>query len=605
MATRTIALTVSLCSVLLASILLVVVTLGKSKRFKGEPLSLRVDSHRVYLVCMSMPVFGSRLKQIFDSLGRVSPNSEKAKEIKAVQYWGVGLAVFFGILCLMFEFMPNWSMRIGACVLAYWLFEQVLEFTLVRQQVLLLKDLIAFIGDVRTFYFDTWMVDDSIYLALQNLKTNRRTGMLAQGGMLLEMLESPNEAALEVYSGQAPNHYLKLLASILFITREFGDAPSDQPSRFAKSLNLLQQEIREEVLWREQLSIALKSLNLVIVMPLFVLLPIRSWASTSFEVMKDFYSGPLGFVCENFVMGAVLLSTYLLRRIHHNEGDLVLATKKETKSNTRGIAMHLLFRIDKLIFKKSEGNLFEWWQNLSAHQQRIAGDWERRLKNTFYGVGLYLVLVVYAIVSFRPFLLRSPPGATGVNSSAFINLAIGLGVVIALCCWISDILYEKFSRYLNQLESESEVNRFHTVILAIMHVPQLGVDDILQWLEKFSNTYRSPLQKAILDFDSGALKALDSLVAHSKTSDFNRIVTQLMMAVESLPISKAFEELEAEKTYFQEKRKAAQQRFVSKKIGLGQIVGFIPTYMILIVYFTLPMIYASVNEMQRYIDVLM
>jgi len=571
------------------------------------------DFTRMFSVVSLMPFIGSYLTQIYNHLSVISPKSKLSQEKASLKYLGIGVAflmICIGILC---EVMPNWSMKFGACILSYWLFVQSIEFVLVRQQVLLLKDLVSFIGDVRSHYFDTWMVEESVFLALQGIKTAKRTGMLAQGGLLLEMLESPDdEFSLDSYNRQAPNQYLKLFACMLYVTKEYGDSPSGQPSKFARSLNLLLQEVREEVLWREQLSFALKSLNGVIIMPLFVLLPIKSWASESFEVMKVFYSGSLGFLCENFVMCMVLLSTYLLREIHYNEGDLRLSICESQffEGLTRPPRPIKWFMS---VFQKGNTSAgIEWWQALTKEQQLITSDYLGRLKLVFICLSIYSLIAVYAIflnvrIPFRSpaldFVQQNIVSERG-ELFALTNLALMGGVLIAFLCWISVAGYRKFLAYLSQLASQSEVNRFHTVILTTMHVPQLGVDGILHWMEKFSVTYKSALQKAILDFDAGGLKALKELHNASKTHDFVKIVTQLMMAVESLPISKAFEELESEKAYFQEKRRVEQLRFVQKKINLGQIIGFVPTYATLIVYFMIPMIYASVTEMQRYVEVL-
>lgn len=602
---KTTAIWLGLCSLSLAVLLaLVMMTMGK------RHIRVQVSVGKVFRLCAKLPFFGDYLTQIHNHLKTLSPRASRTLEATALRYWFFSLFLSLVVFAILWEALPNWSSKLCAIILWYWSFEQLMSFFLVRQQVWLLKDLIDFVGNIRMHYFDTWMVEESLYLTLQGIKNTERSLVLTQGTQILEMLESPeDERALDNYNLQAPNHYLKLLAAILYLTKEFGDSQPGEASRFAKSLNLLMQELRDEVLWRERLGYALKSLNLVIILPLFSLGPIKAWAGTSFDVMREFYAGPLGYLAENVVSCVVLISIYLMAQIQWNEGDVSVHYpgyahgSRESRRATK-------------VSSRAPGR--SWWRDLKGLKQRgrvaSSGD-QNQSSDQYQGsdqVKVMLMAVLgYALITGYAWLLGlkfEGPMAKGSEVGAALTLrlewAFGGGVAVCLAAYFSSALLERFQKYLSEISAQSEIDRFHTVILSIMHIPQMGVDDIMHWMEKFSTQFKSPIQQALLDYDSGGMKTLQTLYTQTKYIEFQKIVTQLMMAAETLTISKAFEELESEKAYYQEKKKITQERLVSRKINLGQIVGFAPTYATLIVYFMIPMIYASVIEMNRYVEML-
>ena len=79
-----------------------------------------------------------------------------------------------------------------------------------------------------------------------------------------------------------------------------------------------------------------------------------------------------------------------------------------------------------------------------------------------------------------------------------------------------------------------------------------------------------------------------------------RIVESLQSAVESVKITDAFDELESERAFFQEKRKEANDRLIAKKAKIGKILGFAPMVMLFVGYLIGPMMIASLSDMGSY-----
>ena len=64
----------------------------------------------------------------------------------------------------------------------------------------------------------------------------------------------------------------------------------------------------------------------------------------------------------------------------------------------------------------------------------------------------------------------------------------------------------------------------------------------------------------------------------------------MQSAVEKIPIAQAFDELDNEREYYQEKRKETNEKLISRKGLIGKIVGFAPMVCLFVVYLIVPLV---------------
>ena len=76
-----------------------------------------------------------------------------------------------------------------------------------------------------------------------------------------------------------------------------------------------------------------------------------------------------------------------------------------------------------------------------------------------------------------------------------------------------------------------------------------------------------------------------------------RIVESLQAAVEKIPIEDAFDELDTERAYYQEKRKDANERLIAKKGRIGKIIGFAPMIALFVGYLIVPLVVIGLLNM--------
>ena len=154
-----------------------------------------------------------------------------------------------------------------------------------------------------------------------------------------------------------------------------------------------------------------------------------------------------------------------------------------------------------------------------------------------------------------------------------------------------------FQKMLRQLEIENEIMQFQTIILMLMKIERVSVEIILEWLERYANIFREPITKCVNNYEAGAWEALEELKEEVTAPQFIRIVESLQAAVEKIPIAQAFDELDNEREYYQEKRKETNEKLISRKGLIGKIVGFAPMIGLFVFYLIVPLVAIGLMSM--------
>lgn len=187
-----------------------------------------------------------------------------------------------------------------------------------------------------------------------------------------------------------------------------------------------------------------------------------------------------------------------------------------------------------------------------------------------------------------------------LTSEYFAWYELAIAIFVGLVMYQGPILLMKFQKRMRYMEMEDEVMQFQTIILMLMHIERVSVEYMLEWLERFSNIFKEPLAKCLNNYESGAYEALEELKDDAPFKPFVRIVESLQSAVESVKITDAFDELESERSFFQEKRKEANERLINKKAKIGKVLGFAPMVMLFVGYLIGPLMIASIGDMGSY-----
>ena len=172
-----------------------------------------------------------------------------------------------------------------------------------------------------------------------------------------------------------------------------------------------------------------------------------------------------------------------------------------------------------------------------------------------------------------------------------------LAMVFAIIAYMGPIGMLYFQKIMRQLEMENEVMQFQTIITMLMKIERVNVEMILEWLERYANIFKEPISKCVNNYEAGAWEALEELKTDVSFSQFIRIIESLQAAVEKIPIRDAFDELDSDREYYQEKRKEANDRLIARKSMVGKVVGFAPMICLFVGYLIVPLVFIGMTSM--------
>lgn len=184
-----------------------------------------------------------------------------------------------------------------------------------------------------------------------------------------------------------------------------------------------------------------------------------------------------------------------------------------------------------------------------------------------------------------------------VNSEYLKWFELLLAFTFAIVGYMSQIWILMFQAKMRQLEMEDEVMQFQTIILMLMRIERVNVEIILEWLERYSNIFKSQITRCVNNYEAGAWEALEELKNDISYMPLIRIVESMQAAVEKIPIKDAFDELDSEREYYRDKRKESNARLIQRKALIGKVIGFAPMICLFVGYLIIPLVFIGLTSM--------
>ena len=184
-----------------------------------------------------------------------------------------------------------------------------------------------------------------------------------------------------------------------------------------------------------------------------------------------------------------------------------------------------------------------------------------------------------------------------VNSEYLKWFEFLLAFVFAIIGYMAPLWLLMFQAKMRQIEMEDEVMQFQTIILMLMRIERVNVEIILEWLERYANIFKGPISKCVNNYEAGAWEALEEMKEEVSYMPLVRIIESLQAAVEKIPIRDAFDELDSERDYYQEKRKESNDRLIKRKGMIGKAIGFAPMVCMFVGYLIIPLVFIGLTAM--------
>ncbi|APB72534.2 hypothetical protein PPYC1_20100 [Paenibacillus polymyxa] len=271
---------------------------------------------RLYLLCSRLPLLRAYLSPIRKRLTILHMGEEWKLRLETmrVTLWAWSVLGLASLPLLLWVRDPmNLLMLLIGCWVVHGMMADV---AVQRLEVRLLRQLHTFLGDLRHHYHRHGMVEEALY----EVADSAAYEMALHGQELVEVLSaSHTEERLEQYLETAPNRYLKGLAGLSHLTKEYGDKQTEEGSLYLQSLGKLTNELNLELLRRERLGFLLQGLSVIALLPLLFTQPLEAWGSRYFPAMAAFYTSTSGWITKLGVLLVVWLSYMLLRHIQELE----------------------------------------------------------------------------------------------------------------------------------------------------------------------------------------------------------------------------------------------------------------------------------------------
>ena len=140
-----------------------------------------------------------------------------------------------------------------------------------------------------------------------------------------------------------------------------------------------------------------------------------------------------------------------------------------------------------------------------------------------------------------------------------------------------------------QAKMEDEVEQFNTVILMLMHVNNMSLLTILEWMEKFAVCFKDSIADCITAYAVNEEKALKMIKEQEYYEPLHRLVDN-MLVVDKRGLVNAFDDVSKERLRSKDKRDEKNKEQAEKLRGIAELISFIPLGVELGLYLLYPML---------------
>ncbi|MEK4488001.1 hypothetical protein MHH81_21055 [Psychrobacillus sp. FSL H8-0484] len=176
-----------------------------------------------------------------------------------------------------------------------------------------------------------------------------------------------------------------------------------------------------------------------------------------------------------------------------------------------------------------------------------------------------------------------------------------IAIAVGLLIWNISTLTLRYKAYMRKKDMENEIHQHLVLISILREFDHMSVYIILTWMERFSFVFKEPIQEAIHNYDAGPEEALIQLGNRISFEPFQQIVERLKLSVVRISIKDSFDDIDLEKEFYFQQRAEANNRSITEKGNLANIIGLAPIFVLTGLYLICPLFYISIKESQSVI----
>jgi len=302
---------VSLLSLLFGFLLMFLVFVLSTKnkniiRNKGSSNNSRV---KLYSCMENIPAIGAYIKNLRD---RVYLSSSELDEYqirtKTINVAIVAISITFVILAIFLRIYGSNLYSQITVIIASLYIHSIIVNTLIGNKDKILNYLPESIEDIKQSYHISKMPD----IAIKESAKKANKELSAKLYEIYNVLKSPNvKIEMQKYQDSCKNKFLNIIMKFSYLVMTYGDADEKGESIYIKNLNRIMEEINMERIKRIRLNFYLKTLPIIVIVPIFFPPVIENWVKANFPGASSFYNSSTGF----FVKNLILFTTFICYNI--------------------------------------------------------------------------------------------------------------------------------------------------------------------------------------------------------------------------------------------------------------------------------------------------
>ena len=543
-------------------------------------------------------------------------------------------------------------------VTVYILFTDAVSRAIGSMETKLLRDFADFLTDVRSNYHNTGMVDDAIFLSLDNLPY----AMALHASRIYEIVTSTRiSEKVEEYTDAAPNRFFEMFAAVCATIQEYGDKKLENgESLFLKNLNYIKEEVYVEITRREKNAYAFRSLTVIAVVPVFCMKLIQMWAQ-SISDLSQFYKGSAGMVIVFAAFAATLLSCEMIANLRDGrarevsehpfleklakapffEKPLTAAVNHNyTKAMRIGDENKITgdhispqaFLLKRLLIGLALGlvTLFVMTSSVVRSRRQILNDYSEAFQDSIVAdeasrENIRQLTKDYVIAN-RQINAYSENDIKAIqqdfeNMGVSENLAVEMAnevsirndkyahayfrfwylfivAAAAVVGYYAPVWLLKYRISIMRMSMADEVAQFQTLALILMNVDGMTIDVILEWMERFAFVFRQSISECILNLSASENKALRKMKDSECYPPFLRFCDNLI-SIDNVGVRNAFDEVATEQENYKQQRNLNNEIEMQKKSSIGKFIAYLPAVIVVAAYLIFPFVKYAFEMMQN------
>ena len=543
-----------------------------------------------------------------------------------------------------------WYLLMGALT-SLVIFHHSISSTFQKKEYELLEQLKDFLSCVRHHYMNRAIVEDAVEDTLDEIPYEISLHI----ARIHEILVSPIvEEKTEEYTSTSPNRFLLLLLSICISSKEYGDSDGN----FLNSLSYLKEEINTEKLKQDKIRYAFSTLTGICLCVVFFLKPVEIWAISNMPELRSFYSGLAGKALMVLIFLLCFGSYYLVDVLKESRrGEIVkqniwskaaawpvispvlnrVVNKNYLKARRLNedmkevgdqtgpkafLAKQCVFALTAFLFVNSTVLLSTIQEKLTMLRDYVAEFDDAVVPNERYMQIMQEASKDYAmryrhlpVKELDKDTLAAELRESGTIQNQIYSEVVAEEVIrelteykntyfkwymvlIALALSVAAFQVPKwyliFKCRVSSMNKEEEVNQFQTLILILMHADGIRLDAILEWMDRFSYSFKATIEECIINLEGGERAALEQMQMSEENKSFQRFV-DCLFAIDETDIKTAFAELATDREYSLKERERKNDQNTEQKSMAARTIAFVPFTVLLAGYLLGPMLVMAIR----------